>query len=326
MDAAQLHKDAVVFDGLIVAKWGPQVFEGMYRGGLTAANCTCSVWENFRGSMDNIAQFKRWFDAYDHLLVQVYTVEDIRRAKAAGKVGICLGWQNTSGIEDRLDYLELFRELGVRIVQLTYNTQNFVGSGCYESDDGGLSDFGKEVVREMNRLGILCDLSHVGPNTSHDVIVHARQPVAYSHVLPAGLKAHPRNKSDDQLKFIVDHGGFVGVTTFAPFLNRGADSTIDDVVEAIEYVIDLVGEDRVGIGTDFTQGHTSGFFDWITRDKGMGRKLVDVGDVYNPKGLASLRDYPNLTAAFVGAGWSESRIRKVLGENWLNLLREVWKS
>ena len=326
MDAAQIHKDAIVFDGLIVAKWGQQVFEDMHRGGLTAANCTCSVWENFRSSIDNLAQFKGWFHEYDPLLVQVYTTEDIRRAKAAGKVGICLGWQNTSGMEDRLDYLQLFRELGVGIIQLTYNTQNLVGSGCYESDDGGLSDFGKEVVREMNRLGMLCDLSHVGPNTSRDVIKHSKQPVAYSHVLPASLKAHPRNKSDDQLRFIVDHGGFVGVTMFASFLKRGADSTIDDFVEALEYVIDLVGEDRVGIGTDFTQGHGSDFFDWITRDKGTARKLVDVGDVYTPKGLETLRDYPNLTAALVRAGWDPSRIRKVLGENWLNLLREVWGS
>jgi membrane dipeptidase len=326
MDAARIHKDAIVFDGLIIAKWSHEVLQDMHRGGLTAANCTCSVWENFRGSMEKIAQFKRIFDEYDHLVIQVLSVDDIRRAKDTGKVGVCLGWQNTSGIEDRLDYLGLFRELGVGIMQLTYNTQNFVGSGCYESDDGGLSDFGKEVVSEMNRLGILCDLSHVGPNTSRDVIKHSKKPVAYSHVLPAGLKAHPRNKSDDQLKFVADHGGFVGVTMFAPFLRRGADSTIDDYVEAVEYVIDLVGEDRVGIGTDSTQGHDSSFFDWITRDKGIGRKLVDVGGVYNPKGFESLRDYPNLTAAFVRAGWSEARIRKVLGENWLDFLTTVWRA
>ena len=324
MDAAQLHRSAVVFDGLVVSKWGQDVFEDMHRGGLTAANCTCSIWENLRGSLDNIARFKRWFDQFDHLLTQVFTTEDIRRAKVAGKVGICLGWQNTSGIEDRLDYLEVFRALGVGIMQLTFNTQNLVGSGCYETNDGGLSDFGKEVVGEMNRLGILCDLSHVGPNTTRDVIEHSRQPVAYSHVLPAALKKHPRNKSDDQLRFVADHGGFVGVTMFAPFLKRGADSTIDDFVEAVEYVSDLVGEDRVGIGTDATQGHSAEFFDWLTRDKGAGRRLVDLGDTYNPKGFETLRDYPNITAALVGAGWEESRIRKFLGENWLKLLREVW--
>jgi membrane dipeptidase len=191
------------------------VFEAMHQGGLTAANCTCSVWENFRGSVDNLVQWKRWFDENADLLLPVRTTEDVRRAKADGKVGVCLGWQNTSGIEDRLGYLALFKELGVGIMQLTYNTQNYSGSGCYESHDGGLSDFGREVVWEMNRLGILCDLSHVGPRTSSDVIEHSRKPVCYSHILPSGLKGHPRNKSDEQLKHLADHGGFVGVMIYS---------------------------------------------------------------------------------------------------------------
>ena len=297
MDATELHRDAIIFDGLVVSKWGRKVFEDMHGGGLTAANCTCSVWENFTQSMNNVAQFKRWFDEYSHMLLQVRSTADVRRAKAEGKVGICLGWQNTSGIEDQLGYLQLFKELGVGIVQLTYNTQNWVGCGCYESSDGGLSDFGKEVVAEMNRLGILCDLSHVGPNTSREVILHSKRPVAYSHVLPARLKEHPRNKTDEQLRFISDHGGFVGVTLFAPFMRRGADSTVADYLEAVEYVIDLVAEDRVGIGTDFVQGHGREFLQWITHDKGYGRKLVDIGEGYTPRGMETLRDYPNLPAS-----------------------------
>jgi membrane dipeptidase len=175
MNAEQLHKDSIVFDGLVVAEWGKEVFGDMHKGGLTAANCTCSIWENFRDTMDNIRLFKRMINENKNILTQIYTSEDIRQAKIDGKLGICLGWQNTSGIEDRIENLELFRELGVGIMQMTYNTQNFVGSGCYESKDGGLSDFGKEVVTEMNNLGILCDLSHVGPNTSRDVIKHSKE-------------------------------------------------------------------------------------------------------------------------------------------------------
>ncbi len=324
MTAAELHARAVIFDGLVVSRWERPVFEAMYQGGLTAANCTCSIWEGFRGSMDNLAQWKRWFSEHSDLLLPVHTTEDIQRAKTAGKVGICLGWQNLSGIEDRLGYLALFKELGVGIMQLTYNTQNLAGSGCYESRDSGLSDFGRDVVREMNRLGILCDLSHVGPRTSQDVIEHSRQPVCYSHCLPAALMEHPRNKTDAQLRHIADHGGFVGVTMFPPFLRRGSQATLADYVEAIEYVLGIVGEDRVGIGTDFTQGHGPAFFDWITRDKGDGRRLVEFGAIVNPAGLRELKDYPNLTAALLQAGWPETRIRKVLGENWLRLLREVW--
>jgi membrane dipeptidase len=207
---------------------------------------------------------------------------------------------------------------------MTYNTQNLVGCGCYETRDGGLSDWGRDVVAEVNRVGILCDLSHVGPKTSEDDIVASKQPVAYSHCLPAGLKAHPRNKTDEQLRLIADRGGFVGVTMFPPFLRRGSQSTVDDYVEAIEYVLKLCGEDQVGIGTDFTQDYGKDFFDWITHDKGFGRRLTDFGEVINPDGLRTIGELPNLTAAMERRGWSENRIKKIMGENWLTLLRTVW--
>ena len=167
---SDLHKDAIVIDGLIISKWSRAVFEDMKRGGLTAANCTCSVWDGFKGTMENIAQWKIWFEEHDDLLTQVFTTEDIRRAKEEDKVGIILGWQNTGGIEDRVEFLRLFKELGVGVMQLTYNTQNLVGTGCWESVDSGLSDFGREVIDEMNRLGILVDLSHVGGQTSEEAI------------------------------------------------------------------------------------------------------------------------------------------------------------
>ena len=278
MKADGLHRDAIVIDGLIIASWSREVFEDMRRGGLTAANCTCCVWENFRGAMDNLAAWKRMFSDHADLITQVFTTDDIRRAKAEGRTGVILGWQNVSGIEDRIDYLALFKALGVGVIQMAYNTQNLVGSGCYESRDGGLSDFGREVVAEMNRVGILCDLSHVGANTSRDVIEASTKPVAYSHCLPSGLKAHPRNKSDDELRFIAERGGFIGVTMFPPFLKRGTESTVDDYVEAIGYVIDIAGEDCVGIGTDFTQGYERPFFDWITHDKGLCAR-VDGGRI-----------------------------------------------
>jgi membrane dipeptidase len=324
MKPADLHRELTVFDGLIVANFGREVFEDMRRGGLTAANCTCSIWEGFRDTMNNVARWKGWFREHSDLITQVHTTADIARAKREGKTGIALGWQNLTGIEDQIPYLQLFKELGVGIMQIAYNTQNLVGTGCYESRDGGLSDFGHEVIAEMNRVGILCDLSHVGAKTSEDVIKASKKPVAYTHCLPAALKAHPRNKSDEQLRFIAGRGGFVGVTMFPPFLKRGTDSTIDDYVEAIEYVIGLCGEDQVGFGTDFTQGYGRPFFDWITHDKGYARKLTEFGDIINPAGMREIKDYPNLTAAMDKRGWKESRIRKVMGENWVRVLKEVW--
>jgi membrane dipeptidase len=321
---SNLHDQLIVIDGLNVSNFGRSVFEDMHRGGVTAANCTSCVWENFTETMRNTAKWKTWLRENADLITQIYTTDDIRRAKTENKTGIILGWQNSSGIEDRLDTLALFHELGLRIVQLTYNTQNLVGCGCYEARDGGLSDYGRDVLGEMNRLGILCDLSHVGARTSEDAILASRQRVAYSHCLPAGLKAHPRNKSDEQLRFIAERGGFVGVTMFPAFLKKGTSATVEDYVEAIEYVINLCGEDIVGIGTDFTQGYDKAFFDWITHDKGSGRKLVEFGEIINPEGMRRIGDFPNLTAAMERRGWSEGRTRKVMGGNWLQLLKDVW--
>lgn len=322
--ANELHDRSIVIDGLIISNFGRDVFEDMRKGGLTAANCTCCVWENFEETMRNVMRWKKWFLDHGDIIKQVYTTKDIEDAKREGKTGIILGWQNVSGIEDQIGYLGLFKELGVGIIQMAYNTQNLVGTGCYESKDPGLSDFGRDVVAEMNRLGILCDLSHVGPQTSTDVITVSKQPVAYSHCLPSGLKAHPRNKSDEQLKFIADKGGFVGVTMFPPFLKRGPQSNVDDYVEAIEYVINICGESNVGIGTDFTQGYGQEFFDWITHDKGYGRRLTNFGDVINPEGIETIGEWPNLTAAMEKRGWKAARIEAVIGQNWLKLLRTVW--
>jgi membrane dipeptidase len=257
------------------------------------------------------------------LVTLVRKADDIREAKKAGKTGIILSFQNAYAYEDLLGSIEAFSDMGVRIVQLCYNTQNLVGTGCYERD-GGLSGYGREVIVEMNRCGVMVDLSHVGANTSKEAILASKRPVCYSHCLPSGLKDHPRNKSDEELKFIADHGGFVGVTMFSPFLKRGIHATVHDYVEAFDYVINLIGDERVGIGSDFTQGYDKGFFDWITHDKGRYRRLTDFGTVLNPEGIRTIGEFPNLTRAMEEAGWATSRIEKVLGLNWMRFYEDVW--
>lgn len=318
-----LHRDSLIIDGLIISKWGRPVFEDMRKAGLSAANCTVSVWEGFKDTVANIGKMKRQIRDNADLLALVRTTADIERARREGRTGIILGFQNAQAFEDDLSTVEAFADMGVRVVQLCYNTQNLIGTGCYERD-GGISGYGREVIAEMNRVGIMVDLSHVGAQTSEEAILASTKPVCYSHCLPAGLKPHPRNKSDAQLKFIAERGGFIGVTMFPPFLKRGIDATVDDYVEAIAYVMDIVGEDCVGVGTDFTQGYGQDFFDWITHDKGQHRRLTDFGTVRNPEGIRTIGELPNLTAAMERAGWKEGRIRKVMGENWLRVFAEVW--
>ncbi|MBS97699.1 MAG: peptidase M19 [Oceanospirillaceae bacterium] len=323
MSAAELHKDAIVIDGLVIAKWDRELFEDMSRGGLTAANCTVSVWEGFQATVNNIVEMNGLIEQNSDLVLKVRTTDDIRRAKAEGKTGIIMGFQNAHAFEDQIGYVQTFKDLGVGVVQMCYNTQNLIGTGCYERD-GGLSGFGREIVAEMNRVGVMCDLSHVGAKTSEEVILESKKPVCYSHCLPSGLKEHPRNKSDEELKFIADHGGFVGVTMFAPFLKNGINSTIEDYVEAIDYVFNIVGEDQIGIGTDFTQGHGQPFFEWLTHDKGYARRLTQFGKIVNPEGIRTLGEFPNLTEALLRRGFTETQVRKIMGENWVRVLGDVW--
>ena len=320
---SQLHEKLVVIDGLIISKWGREVFIDMRKGGITAANCTVSVWEGFQQTVNNIIDMRRHIENNKDILSEVRITEDIKQAKSDNKTGIILGFQNAHAFEDNIGYVRTFKELGVGIVQMAYNTQNLICTGCYEKD-GGLSDYGREIIAEMNKVGILCDLSHVGAQSARDVIECSTKPVCYSHCLPAGLKEHPRNKSDEDLSFIAKRNGFVGVTMFPPFLAKGVEATVDDYVEAIDYIVNLVGEDRVGIGTDFTQGYGREFFDWITHDKGNGRKLTEFGEIINPEGMRTIGDFGNLTAAMQKAKWSESKIEKIIGMNWVNLLDEVW--
>lgn len=322
---APRDKTGILIDGLLVCKWESSIFEEMRKVKMTAANCTVSVWEGFADTIRNIMDMKKLIRENQELALEARTISDINEALESGKTGIILGFQNAHAIEDDIRNVEVFSELGVRVIQLTYNTQNLVGTGCYERDSG-LSGYGHEVLGEMNRLGIVCDLSHCGSLTAKEAIEASQQPVCYSHTAPAGLKDHPRNKTDEQLRHIADHSGFVGVTMFASFLDRGAESTADDFARAIVYVTNIVGEESVGIGTDYTQGHDRNFFEWITHDKGRGRRLTKFGAIANPKGLEEIADLRNLEVALEKQGLPSRQIENLMGQNWMNYLGRVWKS
>ena len=316
----------ISIEGLVIAKFSRSVFKDMKRGQITAANCTCSVWENFNQTIEKLTVWNNHFRQNEDLISHVKSSEDILSAQADNKVGIILGWQNTSAIENDINKLQIFYDLGIRVAQLTYNTQNLVGSGCWETNDGGLSDFGKDVVSEMNRLGMVIDLSHVGPKTSSDTIKFSKSPVAYTHCCPA-LKKHPRNKTDDQLKEIADKGGMIGFASYTPFLPKGSDSNIDDCIEAMEYLINIVGEDNVGIGTDWVQDQDIAFFEYLQRDKGTGRFVTSPYKVVPsmPKGISKLGHFQNFIPAMESAGWSTKRIEKIIGKNWFLFFKQIWK-
>lgn len=327
MDESELHKDAIVIDGLNVSKWSRDVLEGIHEGGVTAINATTAVLENFRQTMLNLIKWERFFKDYDDIISQVTCVDDILRAKKMGKTGIILGFQNSSPVEDDLDLLVIFHRLGVRVIQLTYMEANLAGCGCLERIDGGLTDFGVEMVEEMNRLGILIDLSHVAYRTSMDAIKFSKKPVALTHANPASLVNHKRNKPDDLLKAVAKRGGIIGATIFPPFLKEEGVADISDYVRVIDYLVNLVGIDHIAVGTDFTENQGEDFFRVIlSGNSKKGPKMsMDFLPVINPKGIESAREFPNITAALVGHGYSESHVRKIMGENFLRVFKEVWE-
>lgn len=327
-EAQALHESAIVVDGLQTSLWGRPIFEEMRAGGITAVNVSTVLWENFVEGIAYVSMWKKFLRENADILMPVKTVDDIRAAKAAGKTGIILGWQNTSPLEDKLDYVEIFKDLGVNIMQLTYNTQNYSGAGYLEEHDSGLTGFGREVVSEMNRLGVLCDLSHVGDTTSADTIAWSKAPVCISHILPRALHNVKRNKNDDLFVACAEKGGLIGVSLFAPGLKAGNDATVDDVLDAMEHIIGLVGFDHVGIGTDFSldRPRPSDWLLWANRDKGTARKLTEFGSVKinKPAGVRRMSDMPNMTGRMLARGWGEENVSKILGQNWLALFDRAW--
>ena len=326
--APDVYRQSIVFDGLNVSNWdSPDVYRSLDAGRVTGINATIAVWEGFAQTMDNVAGWVHRFETHGDTLLQARTASDIIQAKEQGKTGVVLGWQNASPIENDLDRLALFHELGVRIIQITYNERNLVGNGCYERTDEGLSRFGQDVVREMNRLGILVDLSHVGDRTTLDAAELSDQPVACTHANARSFFDHPRNKTDDALRMVSERGGVIGANAFPPFLRNGFESTLTDYVDAIDDLVERIGIDHVGIGTDYTQAQPKAFFDWIFSQQ--GTKLMDVSDDYpenllHPKGMETPDSLSNVATELSGRGYGSDDIAKILGGNWMRLFRQVW--
>lgn len=321
-----IHDVMTVIDCLEISRWGKPVFEQMRQGGLTAVNCTCSILENFRQTINNIAWWQKAFTTFSDLIMPVHDTADINKAKQQNKTGIILGFQNTSAIEDDLDLLGVFHQLGVRVIQLTYMEGNLSGQGCLERFDAGLTNFGKEVIEEMNRLGILIDLSHVGNQTALEAIAHSRRPVALTHANPKSLCDHPRNKPDEVIKAVADKGGVVGATIFPPFLPAGNRSVLADFIDVIDYLVDMIGIDHVAVGTDFTTDQPREWFDWIlTGRSNKGPALQLQHPLVNPKGIQSAADFPNITAALLERGYESSQVRCIMGENMMQLFSQVWE-
>ncbi len=317
----------LTIDGLNVSNWESEnVYRDLQKGNVNAINATTATWENFAQTLDKIsswyAKFKNRTD-----IALIRNVNDIFQSADKGKIGIIIGFQNASPIENNLDYIYTFNELNVKIIQFTYHERNLLGNGCYERVDEGITNFGIDAIKIMNEVGILIDLSHVGIVTTMETIEYSEKPVAITHANPKSYHNIPRNKTDEALKLMASKGGIVGVTAIAPFLKKGDASTVEDYVDAISYTVDLVGIDHVAIGTDFTQDQPEEFWKYIGSQQGtkFPSTFTDVTTAANyPINFETPDKFPVLIGTMENKGFSKEEISKILGLNWIRVFESVW--
>jgi membrane dipeptidase len=343
--ARRLHEMATVIDCSIVMKPEESFFERAQVGGVTGFNHTVTgVADGLRKGIVSVNESRQWIKANAHRAVLATRVADIRKAKAEGTVAIIFGPQNADIVEDNLAYLEIFYDLGIRIMQLTYQTQNRLGRGCGEANDGGLSRFGFDVVRSMNKLGMVIDLSHCGSKTTLDAIEASDDPVIVSHANCYALRPHPRNKGDDVIRALAEKGGVIGATAFAPLAAPAVRQrpSIRDIVTHIDRMVGLVGIDHVGFSTDINERATPAsrakgkktrpeIYYFYPLDEGGGWFYDNAltgepgeDDQVKPPDFQSIRAFPELTKVLVSRGYSDSDILKILGGNFMRVFERVW--
>jgi membrane dipeptidase len=324
--ALRLHGESVIIDGLNASHFlEDRVLERLHRGGVTAANATIAAWHGPLETINLIAEHLARFDQHASSIMPVRTADDILTAKATNRVGMIFGFQDTAPIGDNLRLLAIYHALGVRVIQLTYNFENRVGCGCQAAQDTGLTPFGRAVIAEMNRLGILVDLSHCGPRTTMEAIEGSHGPVAITHANPRALLDHPRNKSDDVIRALAAKGGVIGAVGFFGLLARGRRATLDDYLDAIDYLANLVGVDHVALGSDFMEEMPPEVAAQVLQGLSPAA-LAQFTSLPPTQDFESVALLPNVTRGLLARGYTPEHVRKIIGENWLRLYRQTWRS
>ena len=317
-----------LIDGLQYANWSEKVFRQMREGGVDAVHVTITYHENFRETVLNIERWNRWFERVPDLIFQGRTAADVQRARDTGRTAIFFGSQNPSCIEDDIGLVEVLHTLGLRFMQLTYNNQSLLASGCYEGDDTGLTRMGREVVTEMNRVGLVVDMSHSGEKSTLEAIEHSSRPIAITHANPASWHPALRNKSDTVLRALGETGGMLGFSTYPHHLKGGGGCTLQDYADMIARTADLIGIDHVGIGTDLCQDQPDSVVEWMR--VGRWTKSIDYGEGCAdaagfppmPEWFADNRDFGNIAAGLRAVGMTEADIAAVMGGNWLRFFAQ----
>ena len=317
-----------LIDNLQYANWSEKIFQQMQEGGVCAVHVTIAYHEMFRQTVANIETWNRWFERFPELIFHGRTGDDVRRAKIEGRTAIFFGFQNPSPIEDDIGRVEIWHALGARFMQLTYNNQSLLATGCYEAEDPGVTRMGRQVIKEMNRVGLVVDMSHSAERSTLEAIEISERPIAITHANPAFWHPARRNKSDDVLRALGQSGGMLGFSMYPHHLKDKSDCTLASFCEMIARTADLMGVDNIGLGSDLCQDQPDSVVEWMRvgrwskeMDYGEG-SAGDAGFPPMPDWFEDNRHFGNIAAGLIAHGFSEADTAAVMGENWLRFYDE----
>jgi microsomal dipeptidase-like Zn-dependent dipeptidase len=318
-----MSEQKLFIDGLQYNSWSEEIFSQIHEGGLSAVHVTISYHEDFKETVQKIIDWNRYFIKYSDLIFLGRTAEDVRKAQRESRTAIFFGFQNCSPIEDDIGLVEILHTLGARFMQLTYNNQSLLATGCYEKKDSGITRMGKQVIKEMNRVGLVVDMSHSAERSTLEAIEVSERPIAITHANPSLWHPALRNKSSEVLRALGSSGGMVGFSIYPHHLKDGSKCTIESFCGMIAETAELVGIESIGIGSDLCQNQPDTVVEWMrngtwSNDLDFGEGSASfAGFPEQPTWFKDNRDFSNIESGLKSVGMDSKNIEAVMGTNWL---------
>ena len=316
-------------DNLQYCKWSREIFEINREAGLDAVHVTIVYHEDYDEFLTRISEWNELFKNNSDLIFLGKDIRDIEKAKLENKTAIFFGFQNCSPIEDDINLVEKVHELGCRFMQLTYNNQSLLATGCYENVDSGVTNFGKEVIKEMNRVGIVIDMSHSAEKSTLEAIELSQKPIAITHANPSFWYKAKRNKSDTLLKNLSESGGMLGLSLYAHHLKDSSNCKLESFCEMVAKTADLIGVKNIGIGSDLCLNQPDSVVEWMrngtwTRAKNYGEGSKDKpGFPKQPDWFIDARGFNSLETGLKKIGFNLEEVNDILGNNWFNFYKGI---
>jgi microsomal dipeptidase-like Zn-dependent dipeptidase len=311
-------------DACQYCNWSEKIFRELRAGRVDAVSVTICYHEDFRETVANLIDWGRRFEQHGDLIQRAAGARDIDAARGAGRTAVLFALQNPSAIEDDIGLVEILRTLGVSVMQLTYNNQSLLGSGCYEAVDGGITRMGREVIGEMNRVGMLIDMSHSGERSTLEAIELSEKPIAITHANPASWNPIARNKSDRVLDALARSGGMIGLSLYPLHLKGGSSCALEEFTAMVARLAERIGVAHIGIGSDLCQDQPDQVVGWMRNGRWTrGEANIGLGPARfppPPDWFRDNRDWPRLEEGLGARGFSAADTAAILGGNWYRLL------